>query len=84
MAQKLRHAGCSVEVDLSSSAFGKQFKRADRSGAVGCLILGDAEADSGSGKLKWLSSGEQAELSQAALLGQVDTLRENVKALRHS
>jgi histidyl-tRNA synthetase len=40
LAQKLRYGGCSVEIDLSGSAFGKQFKRADRSGALGCLILG--------------------------------------------
>ncbi|MEO0350016.1 MAG: histidine--tRNA ligase [Cyanobacteria bacterium P01_A01_bin.15] len=84
LAQKLRHGGCSVEIDLSSSAFGKQFKRADRSGAVGCLILGDAEANSGSVQLKWLRSGEQTELSQAALLEQLDRLKEKVKALRHS
>ncbi|MEM1240491.1 MAG: His/Gly/Thr/Pro-type tRNA ligase C-terminal domain-containing protein, partial [Cyanobacteria bacterium P01_H01_bin.26] len=77
-----RQAGCSVEIDLSSSAFGKQFKRADRSGAVGCLILGDAEAKGGSVQLKWLRSGEQTELSQSALLGQVDTLKDKVKALR--
>ena len=73
LAQKLRHGGCSVEIDLSGSAFGKQFKRADRSGAVACLIIGDAEAESGQVQLKWLASGEQTELSQAALIeGLVD------------
>ncbi|NEO01103.1 MAG: histidine--tRNA ligase, partial [Moorea sp. SIO3I7] len=35
LAQQLRKAGLAVELDLSGSAFGKQFKRADRSGAVG-------------------------------------------------
>ncbi len=84
LAQKLRHQGFSVEVDLSGSAFGKQFKRADRSGAVGCLILGDAEADGGMVQLKWLSSGEQSELSQSDLMGQTHTLKAKLDALRQS
>lgn len=82
LAQQLRHGGCSVEVDLSGSAFGKQFKRADRSGAVACLILGDAEAASGSVQLKWLGSGEQAELPQTELLAQLDQLRTKIDAAR--
>ena len=41
LAQKLRNAGFTVELDLSGSAFGKQFKRGDRSGAAACLVLGD-------------------------------------------
>ena len=44
LTQKLRNTGFTVELDLSGSAFGKQFKRAARSGAVACLVLGDAEA----------------------------------------
>ncbi|MBE9068962.1 histidine--tRNA ligase [Leptolyngbya cf. ectocarpi LEGE 11479] len=83
LAQKLRHQGFSVEVDLSSSAFGKQFKRADRSGATGCLILGDAEAENGAVQLKWLSSGEQSELSQKDLIEQIDTLKTKIATLRH-
>ena len=84
LAQKLRHQGFSVEIDLSGSAFGKQFKRADRSGAVGCLILGDAEAEAGTVQLKWLRSGEQLELSQTELLAQPDTLKSKLTALRQS
>ncbi|NEP18497.1 MAG: histidine--tRNA ligase [Leptolyngbya sp. SIO4C1] len=74
LAQKLRHGSARVEVDLSGSAFGKQFKRADRSGAAACLILGDAEAAAGTVQLKWLSSGEQIELAQVDLLGQLSQL----------
>ncbi len=84
LAQKLRHHGFSVEVDLSGSAFGKQFKRADRSGAVGCLILGNAEAEGGVVQLKWLSSGEQVELSQSDLIGQTDILKTKLEVLRQS
>jgi histidyl-tRNA synthetase len=71
VAQTLRKAGFSVEVDLSGSAFGKQFKRADRSGAIGCLVLGDAEAEQGVVNLKWLKSGEQVTVAQTELVEQV-------------
>lgn len=84
LAQKLRHQGFSVEVDLSGSAFGKQFKRADRSGAIGCLIVGDAEAENDTVQLKWLSSGEQSEMPQAELLDQTDALKNKLTGLRQS
>ncbi|MBW4679066.1 MAG: histidine--tRNA ligase [Microcoleus vaginatus WJT46-NPBG5] len=75
LAQKLRGAGFSVELDLSGSAFGKQFKRADRSGAKACLVLGDAEADSQTVQLKWLATGEQSSLSQSDLLEKTEEWR---------
>lgn len=78
LAQTLRQAGFSVELDLSGSAFGKQFKRADRSGAVACLILGDAEADSGTVQLKWLGSGKQESIAQADLLATTEQLRQQI------
>lgn len=68
LAQKLRHQGFSVELDLSGSAFAKQFKRADRSGAKICLVLGEAEADAGTVNLKWLATGQQETRSQLELL----------------
>ncbi|MGL5794945.1 MAG: histidine--tRNA ligase, partial [Waterburya sp.] len=67
LAQKLRHAGLGVELDLSGSAFGKQFKRADRSGAVACLVIGDSEAENQTVNLKWLASGEQQAIAQSDL-----------------
>lgn len=75
VAQNLRHAGFAVELDLSGSPFGKQMKRADRSGAVGCLILGDSEAENKTVQLKWLTSGEQQTITQADLLAKTDELR---------
>ena len=83
LAYQLRQAGYSVEVDLSGSAFGKQFKRADRSGAVVGLILGDAEAEAGKAQLKWLASGGQTEVLQADLLTQVDAIKEQITAARN-
>ncbi|MFB8788325.1 MAG: histidine--tRNA ligase [Potamolinea sp.] len=78
LAQKLRQAGFSVELDLSGSAFGKQFKRADKSGAVGCLVLGDAEAQNRTVNLKWLKSGEQQAIAQADLLENTIELRNQI------
>ena len=82
LANQLRQAGYSVEVDLSGSAFGKQFKRADRSGAVVGLILGDAEAEAQKVQLKWLASGEQSELAQADLLTRTDDIKAQIAQAR--
>ena len=82
LAQKLRQAGFAVELDLSGSAFGKQFKRADRSGAVACLVLGDAEAESKTLNLKWLKSGEQEAIAQADLLERTDQLRQQINSFQ--
>ncbi|MEB3356439.1 MAG: histidine--tRNA ligase [Synechococcales bacterium] len=84
LTQRLRHLGFSVEMDLSGSAFGKQMKRADRSGAMACLVLGDGETDKGVVQLKWLTTGDQEELEQAALEGMGDRLRQKLEAARIS
>ena len=78
LSQKLRQAGFAVELDLSGSAFGKQFKRADRSGAIVCLVLGDAEAENKTVNLKWLASGEQNAIAQAELLTTTEQLKEKI------
>jgi histidyl-tRNA synthetase len=67
-------------LDLSGSAFGKQFKRANRSGAVACLVIGDDEAAQGTVQLKWLGSGEQTSCSQADLLADLETLQNKIRA----
>ena len=82
LAQKLRQAGFAVELDLSGSAFGKQFKRADRSGAVACLVLGDAEAESKTVNLKWLKSGEQQAIAQAELWERTEQLRQQINSFK--
>ncbi len=82
LAQKLRQSGFSVELDLSGSGFKKQFSRADRSGAIACLILGDEEAASQSVKLKWMASKEQNAISQAELLTNTNDLRSQINAVK--
>ncbi|MFQ3583615.1 MAG: histidine--tRNA ligase [Cyanobacteriota bacterium] len=68
IAQSLRQAGFCTELDLSGSAFGKQFKRASRSGAIWAVTLGDAEAAAGEVQLKHLPTGKQQTLLQAELV----------------
>jgi histidyl-tRNA synthetase len=82
LAQTLRQLEFAAELDLSGSAFGKQFKRADRSGAVACLILGDAEAESETVQIKWLKSGEQEAIAQADLPAKADDLRHRIAHFR--
>jgi len=74
LARQLRQAGLAVELDLSAAAFGKQFKRADRSGARWAAVIGDSEVAGGVVVLKDLRGESperrlpQAELA-AVLLG---------------
>ncbi len=60
LSRQWRQAGLSVELDLSSAAFGKQFKRADRSGARWAAVIGEGEATAGVVVLKDLR-GERSE-----------------------
>lgn len=74
VAQHLRRAGLAVEMDLTGSAFGKQFKRADRSGARACVILGDEEAKTGTAQIKWLADGSQIAVDRADLVDAIAKL----------
>jgi histidyl-tRNA synthetase len=47
LARLCRQAGLAVEIDPSGAAFGKQFRRADRSGAAWAAVIGDEEAAAG-------------------------------------
>jgi len=60
-----RLAGLAVELDLSGAAFGKQFKRADRSSAPWAAVIGDSEAAEGVVVLKDLrgEAGEDRRLA---------------------
>ena len=76
LTRQLRQAGLAVELDLSGAAFGKQFKRADRSGARWAAVFGDSEAAEGMVVLKNLrgESPERrlADVELARLLLQAD------------
>jgi histidyl-tRNA synthetase len=68
LACQLRRAGRRVELDLSAAAFGKQFKRADRSGAAWAVVIGDSEAEQGQVILKNLEAAAEERISVADLL----------------
>ena len=60
LARDLRGHGLAVDLDDSGSAFGKQFKRADRCGARWALVIGDDEVERGELRLKPLQQlGEE-------------------------
>ncbi len=64
LARQLRVAGLTVELDGSGAAFGKQFKRADRSGAAWAAVIGDEEAEAGQLRLKpLLADAEERQVS---------------------
>jgi len=84
LTQKLRNLGFTVELDLSGSAFGKQFKRADRSQAYACLILGEEEANENNINLKWMLSKKQENFSQFKLLEISDQLRQQLNQLKQN
>ena len=71
LTRQARLAGVSCERDTSGSAFGKQFKRADRSGAPWAVVIGESEAAEGLVLLKDLR-GDQPErrLTPSELLQQ--------------
>ena len=75
LAQRLRAVDFTVELDMSGSAFAKQFKRADRSGAPACLILGDAEAQNQTIQLKWMKTKEQETMTYDEFWGKSESLR---------
>ncbi len=75
LARDLRAAGSWVELDASGSAFGKQFKRANRSGARWALVLGDEEAERGEVRLKPLQKqGEEITVAISGIAAIVETL----------
>jgi len=76
LARGLRAAGLTVELDGSGSAFGKQFKRADRCGAPWALVLGDDEAARAEVRLKPLQhKGEERSWAVDDIAAIVEVLR---------
>ena len=63
VARQLRQIGQAVDVDLSGAGFGKQLKRAGKSGARWALLIGDDEATSGQLQRKDLQSGESSTIA---------------------
>ncbi|PZU93691.1 MAG: histidine--tRNA ligase [Pseudanabaena sp.] len=80
IAQVLRQAGFSAELDLSGAKFDKQFKRASNAKAKAAIVMGDAEIESGQVQVKWLDSGDQEAIAIADLVANPEILREKLLA----
>lgn len=63
MARELRQAGVAAQSDICARGIKAQMKFADKIGALGTIVLGDSELDSGRAVLKNMKSGQQCELS---------------------
>jgi len=61
-------------LDSSGSAFGKQFKRANRSGSVWAAVLGDGEVEQGILTLKALRQETEQQNEQTLKLTDLDQL----------
>ena len=77
LARGLRRRGLAVELDAGGAAFGKQFKRADRSGAPWAAVLGDAEVEQGLVSLQPLRAGGEP---RSVPLADLDAVRAVVAA----
>ena len=68
VAQRLRQAGIPTELDLSGSAFGKQFKRASRKQATFAVIIGEEEVREEVLQVKDLATGDQVRVPVSELI----------------
>ena len=77
LVRQLRQQGLSVQLDASGSVFSKQFKRADRSGAVWAAVIGEAELAQGVVQLKCLCqpTSEQRQWTLNDSIGLAEMLR---------
>lgn len=70
LAGELRRADIAVELAYGGNA-GKRFKRADKLGCYAAIVIGDDELAKGVVKLKNLTSGEEASVPHAELIGRL-------------
>ncbi len=68
LAQKLRGAGLTGEMNFSEGGFKSLMRQAGKSGARYCLIIGPDEAAQGTVVVKNLESGEQSAVPQSGVL----------------
>jgi len=68
LAQKLRASGLSGECALAAKSAKSQMRQAGKSGAKYCLILGDAELETGTVVVKDMAAGTQDTVPHASLI----------------
>ncbi|MGE4451059.1 histidine--tRNA ligase [Castellaniella sp.] len=67
LAESLRDAGLRVLVHAGSTGFKSQFRRADASGAVAAVVIGEDELASGLATVKWLRAGAAGDGQQESV-----------------
>jgi histidyl-tRNA synthetase len=71
LASELRRKGAFVDQDLRGGGLKAQMRRADKSGAIFSLVLGESELASGKANLKRMATGEQREVALSALFDEL-------------
>ncbi len=69
LAEELRDAGISVEMDVSGRKLGRQMRTADAKGIPTALVVGPDEVSSGTFALKRMETGEERRVERAGLAG---------------
>ncbi len=67
LAESLRDAGLRALVHAGSTGFKSQFRRADASGAVAAVVIGEDELASGLATVKWLRAGAAGDGQQESV-----------------
>ena len=73
LAEQLRDQGINTLVHAGAKGFKAQFKRADASGAVVAVILGQSELDSQHASIKWLRADDAAQPQENVAFNQLAT-----------
>lgn len=73
LAEQLRDVGLDVVVHAGSSGFKSQFRRADASGAVVAVILGENEVQAREASVKWLRADDAEQPQQSIAFDQLAT-----------
>lgn len=73
LAEDLRDVGLDVLVHAGSTGFKSQFKRADASGAVVAIILGENEIETRMASVKWLRATDTEQPQQSLPFDQLAT-----------
>jgi histidyl-tRNA synthetase len=81
IAQDLRNAGINVISEFADRALGKQLNRANKLGVPICIILGSNEYQTGTCRLKNLSTGEQIDLPIENL---IDGVKQQLEQITNS
>lgn len=73
LAEQLRDHGLNTIVHAGSSGFKSQFKRADGSGAVVAVILGESELEQQHASVKWLRANDAEQPQESIAFDQLAT-----------